>query len=41
MSNVTKHDRKQEWEGDDDKKAGVDFLVRCEAIRVHDRLEFF
>ncbi len=41
MSNVTKHDRKQERKGDDSEKARVDLLVRRDAIRVHDRLESF
>jgi len=41
MSNVAKHDHKQEREGDDGKKAGVDLLVRCNAIRVHDSLKAF
>jgi hypothetical protein len=41
MSNVTKHDRKEEWEGDDGEKAGVNLFVRRDAIRVHDRLESF
>jgi hypothetical protein len=41
MSNVAKHDCKQEREGDNGKKAGVDLLVRCNAIRVHDSLKAF
>ena len=39
MPNVAEHDRKQEREGDDGKKARVDFLVCRDAVRVHDRLE--
>ena len=41
MSHVTKHDRKQEWEGDDGEKTRVDLLVRRDTIRVHNRLESF
>ncbi len=39
MSNITKHHCKQKWKRDDRKKTGVDFLVRRNAIAVHDRLE--
>lgn len=39
MSDIPKHDRKEEGEGDDCKKTRVHFLIGCGAICVHDALE--
>lgn len=39
VANVTKHDSKEEREGDDGEETGVDFLVRGDAVRINDGLE--
>jgi hypothetical protein len=38
MSNITKHDREQEREGDDREQPRVDLLVLCDTVTVHDGL---
>ena len=39
MAQVTEHDSEEEREGDDGKAARVDLTVRCDTVRVHNRLE--
>lgn len=39
MANVTEHDGEQERERDDGEQAGVDLLVRADAVRIDDVLE--
>ena len=39
VPNVTEHDGEQEWESDDCEQSRVDFLVTCNTVTVHDRLE--
>ena len=41
MPYVTKHDGKEEWERDHGEQTRVHFLIRCNAIAVHDGLEPF
>lgn len=39
MSDITKHDSKEEREGDDSEETRVDLLVRTNTVRVDDGLE--
>lgn len=41
MPNITKHHGEQERERNDGKQTGVDFLVGCNTVSVHDGLEAF
>ena len=41
VPDVAEHDCEQERERDHRKQTGVDLLVRCNTIRIHDRLETF
>lgn len=39
MTNITKHDGKQEREGNDGEKTRVDFAIACNTIGINDILE--
>lgn len=41
MTDITKHDGKQEREGDDGEKTRVDFTITCNAISINNILESF
>lgn len=41
MTNITEHHSEQERESDNREETGVDFLVRCNTVAVHDGLEPF
>jgi hypothetical protein len=39
VTNITKHDGEQEWEGDNGEETRVDLTVTCHSVGVHNVLE--